>query len=455
MGEETTVRIGEQVELLIDDLAHDGRGVGRYAGQAVFVAGGIPGDRLKVRIIARARRHLLADLQAVLEPSADRRRAPCILAEHCGGCSLQAMGDSAQQQWKQRSLTQVLQRIAQIEKPVLPLICGSPPLAYRNRAVIPLERTADGHLRAGYYRRGSHRIVNMSRCPVLDPRMDALIAPLKQDLESTDWPVDHHGGGGLRHLALRIGSRSGEILITMVSADDDLPGLEVMAEHWLERWPAVVGVTLNLQPRPTNVLMGPENRVIAGRGWIREPFAGLDFRIAADTFFQVNSACAEQVVPLLLQALSGSAGTVLDAYCGLGTFSLPLAAAGWRVHGIEQHGAAVELARLSAADNQLTDLASFERADVGAVLADRLSQINATALLLDPPRKGLERSCLEAIRSARPGRLLYLSCDPATLARDLQQLVGEGEYEVESLQPFDFFPNTSHIETLAVLQLRN
>jgi 23S rRNA (uracil1939-C5)-methyltransferase len=365
------------------------------------------------------------------------------------------MGDTAQQQWKQRSLSQVMQRIARIEGSVPPLKCGSPPLAYRNRAVIPLERTADGHLRAGYYRRGSHRIVNMSRCPVLDPRIDALIAPLKQDLERSDWAVDRHGGGGLRHLALRIGSRSGEILITLVSADDALPDLEILAEHWLDRWPAVVGVSLNLQPQPTNVLMGPENRVIRGRGWLRESFAGLDFRIATDTFFQVNSAAAEQVVPLLLQGLVGTSGTVLDAFCGLGTFSLPLAAAGWRVHGIEQHAAAVELARHNAADNRLSDLASFEQADVGAVLAERLNQIEATALLLDPPRKGLERSCLEAIRTARPGRLLYLSCDPATLARDLQQLVGEGEYDVVSLQPFDFFPNTSHIETLAVLQLRS
>jgi 23S rRNA (uracil1939-C5)-methyltransferase len=290
---------------------------------------------------------------------------------------------------------------------------------------------------------------------VLDPRIDALIAPLKQDLERSDWPVDRHGGGGLRHLALRIGSRSGEILITLVSADDALPDLEILAEHWLDRWPAVVGVSLNLQPQPTNVLMGPENRVIRGRGWLRESFAGLDFRIAADTFFQVNSAAAEQVVPLLLQGLVGTTGTVLDAFCGLGTFSLPLAAAGWRVHGIEQHAAAVELARHNAADNRLSDLASFEQADVGAVLAERLNQIEATALLLDPPRKGLERSCLEAILTARPGRMLYLSCDPATLARDLQQLVGEGEYDVVSLQPFDFFPNTSHIETLAVLQLRS
>lgn len=455
MAEQTTARIGEQLELLIDDLSHDGRGVGHRGTQAVFVAGGIPGDRLQVRIVAHSRRHLTAEALAVLQPSPDRRRPPCILAEHCGGCSLQAVTDAAQQQWKGRSVAQVMQRLARLETPVSPLITAASPLGYRNRAVIPLERTAEGRLRAGYYRRGSHRIVNMSRCPVLDPRLDALIAPLKQDLERSDWPVDRHGSGGLRHLALRLGSASGELLLTLVSADDDLPGLEILAEHWLERWPALVGVTLNLQPQPSNLLMGAETRVIRGRGWLRERFAGLDFRIAADTFFQVNTACAEQVVPLLQAALAGCDGPVVDAYCGLGTFSLPLAAAGWRIHGIEQHPGAVELARLNADANQLSQRASFEQADVTAVLAERLVASGAAALLLDPPRKGLERSALEGISAARPSRILYLSCDPATLARDLQHLVAGGIYEVSSIQPFDFFPNTSHIETLAVLQLRS
>lgn len=455
MTDVTTPPIGARLELVIDDLAHDGRGVGHCAGQAVFVAGGIPGDRLQVRLVARSRRYLVAETLAVLEPSPNRRRPPCILAADCGGCSLQAVNDTAQQHWKQRAVQQVLQRLAQIEAPVSPLISASAPLGYRNRAVIPLERTAEGRLRAGYYRRGSHRIVNMNRCPVLDPRLDALIAPLKHDLERSDWPVDRHGGGGLRHLALRLGEGSGELLLTLVSADDDLPGLDLHAEHWLQRWPALVGVTLNLQPRATNVLMGPETRLIRGRDWLQEHFAGLKLRIASDTFFQVNSRCAEAVVPGLLAALEGCDGPVIDAYCGIGTFSLPLAAAGHRVHGLEQHGPAVDLARLNAADNGLSAMATFEQADVTGVLAERLQERQARALLLDPPRKGVERRCLEAIVAARPQRLLYLSCDPATLARDLALLLAGGDYDLRRIQPFDFFPNTSHIETLAVLQLRS
>ena len=439
------------VELPIDDLVNDGRGVGRCGNQVVFVAGGLPGDLVRARLRHRGRNHWHAEIEALIRPSTDRRRPPCILADHCGGCSLQFLQDQAQQRWKQNSLEQVLRRVAAVDACLRPMIAAPSGLGYRNRAVIPLERV-EGGLRAGYYRRGSHRIVNMNHCPVLDARLDALIEPIKHDLAARDWPVDRHGnqGGGLRHLGLRLGQRSGELLITLIASHDRLPGLEPLAEEWMQRWPAVVGVALNLQSEPGNLLMGPQTRTIAGRGWLLETFAGVELRIAADTFFQVHCQQAEQVVPLLLEALDGAGGTLLDAYCGIGTFSLPLAAAGWRVLGLEQQASAVELARRNAEHNGLSQQARFETTSVGAVLAERLADIEV--LFVDPPRKGLEAEALAAILSVGPPRLLYLSCDPATLARDLGRLVTNGGYRIEWLQPIDFFPNTTHIETLAVLR---
>jgi 23S rRNA (uracil1939-C5)-methyltransferase len=373
------------------------------------------------------------------------------VADRCGGCTLQALAPSAQQQWKQQRVATALQRIGGLDAPVRPLLAAPDDLGYRNRAVIPLE-LREGRLRAGYYQRGSHRIVNLNHCPVLDPRLDGLIAPLKADLEASDWPVDRHAGapdGGLRHLALRVGSHSGEVLITLISAHGDLPGLEDLARFWLERWPALVGVCLNLQPDPGNRLMGAHTRVVAGRGELREAFAGLELMVAADSFFQVHTRQAERVVPLLFEALEDVQGYLVDAYCGIGTFSLPLAAAGWRVLGLEQQGAAVALARRNAAANDLSDTTCFEEAVVGEVLAERLP--GSDALFVDPPRKGLEGPALAAIVAGGPPRLLYLSCDPATQARDLALLVREGGYQLRWLQPIDFFPNTSHVETLAVL----
>jgi 23S rRNA (uracil1939-C5)-methyltransferase len=448
---------------VVDDLDQEGRAIGRIGSQVVFADGGLPGERLRVRLEHRARRHWLAAVEQVLESSPERRRAPCILADRCGGCTLQFLQDGAQQHWKELRLTEALRRIAGLEPTVRPLLASPDGLGYRNRAVIPLERI-DGRLRAGYYRRGSHRIVNLNHCPVLDPRLDALIAPLKMDLEAADWPVDRHGeaGGGLRHLALRIGTHSGAILITLIASHSDLPGLESLAAAWMERWPTVEGVCLNLQPQPGNRLFGEQTKVVAGRGDLPERFAGLELHIGADSFFQVHTRQAERVVPLLQEALGPAPGVLLDAYCGIGTFSLPLANARWRVHGLEQQASAVALARRNADINGLEGMAQFEVAAVGAVLAERLRLLPAwlhgdapsgwDGLFVDPPRRGLEPEALAAIVAVGPARLLYLSCDPATLARDLGSLVREGGYQIRWLQPLDFFPNTSHVEALAVLE---
>jgi len=222
----------------------------------------------------------------------------------------------------------------------------------------------------------------------------------------------------------------------------------------MERWPNLVGVCLNLQDRPTNVLFGPQTQVVAGQGWIEERFVGQNLTVGADTFFQVNTPMAERVLPLMLEALEGQdPGLLVDAYCGIGTFSLPLAAAGWQVLGIEQSATSVERARHNAERNHLGQQCQFEEGAVGPVLAERLS--DAVALLVDPPRKGLETKALAAILEAPPARLLYLSCDPATLARDLAALAGaDGPYRLNGLQPLDFFPQTSHVETLASLERR-
>ena len=452
-------RAGELGEISIDDLSHQGEGIGRLENEVVFVPGGLPGDRLRIRLVRRHKGHWSAEIAGIISPSPDRRRSPCILADHCGGCSLQPLEDRAQASWKARQVSQTLHRIAGLDAPVRPILAAGEPLGYRNRAIIPLERSADGWLRAGYYRRGSHKIVNLNRCPVLDGRIDGLIELLKQDLEASGWPVDRHGGGGLRHLALRVGQATGEVLLTLVSADRDLPGLDSMAQEWMARWPELVGVCLNLQDQPTNRLLGERTFTLAGRPWLEEGFAGLRYRIGADTFFQVNTGQAEAVLPSLLEALAEGCDhgprELVDAYCGIGTFSLPLAQRGWRIHGLEQHQPSVDLARSNAALNALEALVSFECTPVAPVLAQRLqprSEGDGPHLFMDPPRRGLEPEALAAIEAVRPARIAYLSCDPATLARDLGRLAGTGAYELLWLQPIDFFPNTSHVECLAALR---
>lgn len=449
-----SVRPGDQLELSVTGLNHRGDGVARLpTGQVCFVPSALPGETVRVRLVHAARRHWLADLVTVVQATGERCRPPCILAERCGGCSLQHWQPGAQASWKQQLVANALERIGQLAHEVRPILAAPAPLGYRNRAVIPLQRDEAGRFRAGYYRRGSHRIVNMNRCPVLDPRIDALIAPLKADLEASNWPVDVNlsGGGGLRHLALRVGHHSGELLITLVSSHDRLPGLAELAARWQKRWPQLVGVGLNLQPRASNVVLGPETRCIAGRSWLLERFGGIDLRIGADTFFQVNTPQAERLLPLLQSFFQpGPEVPLLDAYCGIGTFSLPLAAAGSPVLGLELHASSVAQARANAERNGLEQV-RFEEGDVAAVLAERLEGM--AGLLVDPPRKGLTADTLSAILIGRPPRLAYVSCNPATLARDLAVLCSpEGGYRLQRVQPLDFFPQTSHVEAVALLE---
>ena len=438
-----------------EDLDLRGNGIARWQNWVIVVPFLLPGEVARVQLQQRKRSQWFARRTESLLPATDSRRPPCILANDCGGCTLQHLEDTSQEAWKQQQLQKSLLKIGGMDRQTDPRITSQGnPLGYRNRALIPLHRDAEGKLRMGYYRRGSHRIVNLNHCPVLDPRLDALLEPIKHDLQESGWPADAdlHNGDGLRHLGLRLGVRSGDILLTLVSSTDDLDGLRGLARHWCERWPQVRGVTLNLQPQRNNRVLGDTTHLLCGEGQIEERFAGVSLMLGTTTFFQVNTLQAEAAVERLCEWLTERAGptSVIDAYCGIGTIALPLALKGHRVLGLELHKASVDQARLNAARNHL-EQAQFKAGDVKSLLADALP--GHEALVVDPPRKGLDPDVVDQILACPPTWMAYLSCDPATLARDLKRLTEpEGPYAVEALQPVDFFPQTTHLECLALLR---
>ena len=448
---------GQIITVLGTDLNHQGLGLARWQGWVVIVPQLLPGEEAQVQLLQRKKSQWFARHLKTLVAASGARKPPCILAKDCGGCSLQHLEESVQAEWKRTRLEQTLKRIGGIdlESPA-PITNDFGDLGYRNRALIPLLRQED-QLRLGYYRRGSHRIVNLNRCPVLDPRIDSLIKPLKQDLEASGWPADAdlHGKPGLRHLGLRVGVGTGELLITLVSATTELNGAKDLALEWMSRWPAVAGVTLNLQPRRSNTVLGAITHTLAGRDCISERFCDLQLQLGTTTFFQINTERAEQIVIVLRDWLlqRGDCQRLIDAYCGIGTISLPIAAAGIGVVGLEINSASVQQARHNAALNGITD-ARFEAGDVAMLLADYLP--NHDALVVDPPRKGLAPEVLDAILKCPPKSLAYLSCDSATLARDLKQLVAEdGPYAIDRIQPVDFFPQTTHLECLVLMKRIN
>ena len=444
---------GLTIDVVGEDLDQQGRGLARWNGWVITVPQLLPGEEAKVKVQQRQRKMWLARRVATISSSPDARRPPCILASDCGGCSLQHLSVDAQNSWKQQRLANTLSRIGQLDPDVNALVSPDrESLGYRNRALIPIRR--DGQkLRLGYYKRGSHRIVNLNHCPVLDPRLDALIEPIKRDLEATSWPMDSdlQGEPGLRHLGLRIGVRTGEILITLISATESLQAVDVLSAAWMRRWPQLKGVTINLQPKRSNAVFGDRTICLQGQDAIEERFCGLSLELGTTTFFQVNTPRAERVVEQIRDWITRSEPSqrLIDAYCGIGTIALPLAAAGHRVTGLEISSASVRHAERNAARNRLKHT-RFMSGDVARHLRELLP--NHDALVVDPPRKGLDPAVLAMVLDYPPRRLVYLSCDPATLARDLRQLAGDsGPYRIEQVQPMDFFPQTSHLECLVLM----
>ena len=444
---------GLTIDVVGEDLDQQGRGLARWNGWVITVPQLLPGEEAKVKVQQRQRKMWLARRVATISSSPDARRPPCILASDCGGCSLQHLSVDAQNSWKQQRLANTLSRIGQLDPDVSALVSPDrESLGYRNRALIPIRR--DGQkLRLGYYKRGSHRIVNLNHCPVLDPRLDALIEPIKRDLEATSWPMDSdlQGEPGLRHLGLRIGVRTGEILITLISATESLQAVDVLSAAWMRRWPQLKGVTINLQPKRSNAVFGDRTICLQGQDAIEERFCDLSLELGTTTFFQVNTPRAERVVEQIRDWITRSEPSqrLIDAYCGIGTIALPLAAAGHRVTGLEISSASVRHAERNAARNRLKHT-RFLSGDVARHLRELLP--NHDALVVDPPRKGLDPAVLAMVLDHPPRRLVYLSCDPATLARDLRQLAGDsGPYRIEQVQPMDFFPQTSHLECLVLM----
>jgi 23S rRNA (uracil1939-C5)-methyltransferase len=444
---------GDLVEVAIADLNDTGDGVGRVNGRVVFVPDTVPGDRVLVRLVRVKSQYAHGKLYQLLEPSPHRIRPSCIVADKCGGCQWQHINYDYQLQAKRTQVIQALERIGGFSNfPVDSVLAAPAALGYRNKATYPLGKSTTGLVQAGYYQKGSHHLINLNQCPLQDSRLNPLLAQVKQDIQQRGWQVydERHHKGKVRHLALRIGRRTGEMLLTLVVKDWDLPGIEQQAGEWLKHYPGLVGVSLNRNKERTNVIFGTQTRCIAGKPYLLEQFAGLIFQVRPDTFFQVYTESAEALLQVIMQQLCLQGDEILvDAYCGIGTLTLPLAQRVRQAIGIEEQTAAVEQAQLNAQLNGITN-ATFQAGQVEKLLP-KLG-IVPNIVLLDPPRSGCDRTVIDTLLQALPDRIVYISCKVATLARDLKLLCQTGKYHLSRVQPVDFFPQTSHVECAAFLE---
>jgi 23S rRNA (uracil1939-C5)-methyltransferase len=445
--------------LTITDINEAGDGVGRYDNRVVFVPAAVPEDVVTVQLVQVKANYANAKLHQIIRPSPHRVQPHCIVADKCGGCQWQFLSYAQQLVLKRRKVQEALVRIGKfnpelIENILQPVVGAETPFAYRNKAAFPLGLSQTGQVKAGYYQRHSHKLINLNQCPVQDQRLNVFLQNIKQDIQRRGWQIYDESShrGMLRHLILRIGRYTGEVLLALVAREMQINGLYDQAQQWLAKYPNLVGVVLNHQPQRSNVILGAVTKCIAGRDYLVEKLLGYTFHLRADTFFQIHTEQAEKMIQFLTENLNlNSSQVLLDAYAGIGAIAICLAKYVQRAIAIEVQSQAAVQGSINAQLNQIDNI-EFLTGKVEAVLPELHSRgVKPDVVILDPPRKGCQPEVIQALRLALPEQIAYVSCNPATLARDLRLLCADDLFQLGKLQPFDFFPQTAHVECLAIL----
>ena len=443
--------------LRIERLSSDGSGVAHSAdGEAVFVPGTAPGDEARVRIVKDCGRYAFGILDELLTPSPDRVSVDCPVAGPCGGCSLRHLDYAAELRAKQESVLDAFRRIGGLEVPVLDILPSPDADRYRNKVQFPVGIDKNGVPCIGFYAGRTHRIVPCPDCKlqpsVLNEIGNALCAFFAQQGIR---PYDEQSGKGLvRHIFLRRGAHSGQIMVCLVCTRAKLPHAEQLCTALRGQFPAISTILLNVNAKSTNVILGSENHILYGPGYIEDTLCGVPVRLGPLSFYQVNTLAAERLYGVAAQyAQLTPDDTLLDLYCGMGTIGLSMAGQCRELIGVEIVPEAIESAKANAArmGEAVAAKSRFFCADAGQAATQLAAEgLHPDIVMLDPPRKGCDEATLSAVVRMAPRRVVYVSCNPATAARDAAWLEKNG-YHTEKVQPVDLFPRTKHCECVLLM----
>ena len=475
----------DQVTIEIEDIGTDGAGIGKADGYTLFVKDAVIGDIIKAKVIKAKKTYGYARLMEIITPSKDRVEPVCPVARQCGGCQIQQMSYSAQLKYKQKLVRDNLARIGGItDCEVLPVIGMENPFNYRNKAQYPVGRNKDGKVVIGFYAGRTHSIVDYTQCAIGAPENAQILEKIRTFINENNISVyDEQSHKGLiRHILIRTGKHTGQIMVCLIINGKTLPHADKLADC-LKDISGMSSIMININKERTNVILGSECSVIWGNSYIEDSICGIMFRISPLSFFQVNPVQTEKLYRKALEyaELTGNE-TVWDLYCGIGTISLLMATKARKVYGVEIVPQAIEDAKNNALRNSLNNAEFFvgkaeevvpriydedmkkaenepvdskENSKENSGLPDSASdesvmRINPDVVVVDPPRKGCDETLLDTIVKMNPKRIVYVSCDSATLARDLKYLAANG-YEIDRVQPVDQFAHTVHVETVVLL----
>lgn len=445
-----TMKQDDKITLKIKCFGASGEGCGDADGIKVFVPGGVPGDELKVRLTAVKKNYAAGRIVEIVKPSQDRVAAKCPASKVCGGCQWQQISYPAQLKFKMQALKKELEGSGLKGIKINEIIGMDEPWGFRNKIQYPIGKL-NRRILMGYFRQGTHEIIDVPDCPIEDPRLSRTARIVKDVLNRSGHSAyDEKKGKGLfRHLLARIGQGTGEVLIMLVTNDDAIPGSRDLANEIVNKCKKaginIVGICQNVNLRQTSVILGERSKVLWGRDHVIDELGGLKLKVSATSFYQTNPNQAKALYEKALE-LSGISGNdnVVDAYSGIGTIALWFARRCNSVTGIEENKKAVYDAIENAKMNKISNC-RFKSGLVEALLPEMK---DADILVMDPPRAGCGDGVLQSIGKSGISKIIYVSCNPETLARDISVLSSQG-YKVSEVQPVDMFPHSYHIEVIA------
>ena len=448
------VKKNETITLTFEDLTHEGSGVGKVDGYPIFVPHGLPGEEAEVKVIKVNKRFGYGKLLDIKKASPERVTPPCNVFYKCGGCQLQHMSYEMQMEMKRDQVKNVMQKVAHLDDvPVHPVLGMEDPWRYRNKIQIPVG-DKDGQLITGFYQQRSHRIIDdMDTCVIqneLGDRMVEAVRRIATDLGIEAYDEESHRGV-LRHIIVRTAFGTNETMIILVTRTEKLPQQKELIKQLTETYPAIKSIIQNINQDKTNVIMGKKSHTLFGEDYIYDSIGDLKFKISPRSFYQVNPTQTKVLYDKALEyANVGPNDVVIDAYCGIGTISLFLAQKAKQVYGVEIVPEAISDAKINAKLNGIMN-AEFVVGEAEKVMPWWTAQgLRPDVIVVDPPRKGCDEALLQAMIDMAPKRIVYVSCNPSTLARDLR-ILEDGGYKTQEVQPVDMFCQTSHVELVALM----
>lgn len=457
------------VTLTIDDIGTNGEGIGKVDGYTLFVKDAVVGDIVKAKIIKEKKNYGYGKLLAIIKESKNRVVPKCAVAKQCGGCQIQQMNYQSQLQYKQNLVKANLEKIGGLKNiEVLPVIGMDTPYYYRNKAQYPVGIDKEGKIVIGFYAGRTHCIIDSTDCKIGSPINQTILENIRKYITEQKISIydEESHQGILRHILIRNGYHTGEIMVCLVINGTTLPCSEKLVQD-LIGISGMTSIMLNINRDKTNVILGKECKTLWGQAYITDSICDITYEISPLSFFQINPVQTEKLYKKVLEfaQLTGKE-TVWDLYCGIGTISLLMATNAKKVYGVEVVSEAIEDARNNAKRNNFNNVEFFvgkaevivpqfyeevsKKAMDDNKNKEAIQSLNPDVVVVDPPRKGCEDILLDVIVKMSPQRIVYVSCDCATLARDLKYLVSKG-YEVKKVQPVDQFCHTVHIETVILL----